>query len=106
MLEKDTSLFKIEYKAIIFIVVIAYLMLGIFPFVPIENDGMRIALGVQSSQLYNNQRYSYRHASQAGTYHFTTVTMDALGLDSFNALSFISALSSIVFILASVFFLS
>lgn len=96
---------KIKLTYVLVILMLIYLFVGTLRFVPIENDGMRIALGIQSNILYGTQKYSYFYDGQAGTYQLIEVIVKILGIKPFDAFSLLTAVSSIVFLFAAAYFL-
>jgi len=96
---------RIKSSHVLVVLVIAYLLLGIRPFVPIENDGMRITLGIQSDMLYRSHKYAYDYDVQAGTYVLSEILANTFALKPFDALSLLTALSCIIFFGASVNFI-
>lgn len=92
----------------IFIVmaILSYLILGAYPVVPLENDGMRMALGIQGNTLYGDYTYSYDYVAQAGIYKIVGFLSEVLNIDPFYAFSLTTLVSSVVFILFASNFLS
>jgi hypothetical protein len=90
---------------VLVVFVLVYISSGSWLSVPIENDGMRIALGVQGSELYGNYMYSYNYDEQAGTYKLISLVSEALGLKPFDAFSILTSIASLLFLITGALFL-
>lgn len=102
------SLWRGKTKAIVFTVLItlsSYLMLGAYPIVPLENDGMRIALGAQSKKLYGDYTYAYKYQEYTGAYKLIELYGSLTGLREFESFSHLSIISCVVFLTCSLLFL-
>lgn len=89
-----------------FLVIFGYLAWGVFPIVPIENDGMRTALGIQYEDLYGSNEYAYRYTSSAGTHYLGLALHRLGGIDPFTGLSILAVVSSTIFVICSSGFLA
>jgi len=95
---------KLTIGNILIVLIIAYFLIGIFPFGIIENDGIRISIGIQSGKLYNDYEISYLYATHSGTYHVSKVLQSIINLPAFELLSILTGISMIVFIISSSLF--
>ena len=82
---------------------IGYLRLGAWPVVPVENDSVRIARGVQTMSLYGERTYAYFYDGQAGTHELAAILV-RLGLEPFGSLSLLTVASSLALLVASTVF--
>lgn len=92
---------------ILFIVLLLYQSIGIWPTAPIEGDGIGIANGAKQLEFdgFGSRGLTYRYPVQSGTYVLLFLVSKVSGIESLTALSILSGLSSVCFILLSALFL-
>jgi hypothetical protein len=96
---------RFNLPTLLVVLLVAYLLLGVIPFTPIENDSVRLALGIQNRAIYGDQAYVYRYVSQPGTYQLGGFAHRAGLLPPFETVSIITLMASAVFIASTTFFL-
>lgn len=86
----------------LFCVFALYQFSGVYPFAPIEGDGVAIANGTaqMSNPFFGPTPLAYRYEVQAGSYVLTFLLQIMSGLDTFTAFSFLSAICGLVFLVA------
>jgi hypothetical protein len=108
LLIKDTEAsFTAKYDrffTLLFIALLIYAMVGFFPIVPMEADGIAIVNGAMliSATEIGRNIFSYCYEGQPGTYFIVIGLHKLTGLDIFTAFSIASSVFSIFFILSSV----
>jgi len=83
-----------------FALALAYTTVGIFPFAPVEGDGLAIAVGANELAAQGTRSLAYRYDAQSGTYLMVAAGR-LVGLQAFTALSLLTGLSFVVFVLAT-----
>jgi hypothetical protein len=93
---------------VLFWLIFAYMLIGIFPASLIEGDAMAVASGVNSFARYGigDNLNTYRYSSQPGTYIAVYGLTLLASIPSFTAFALISVLSSLGFIFLSIYFVS
>lgn len=93
---------------ILFILCLCYLLYGIFPFAPYENDSLGIITGCKrmiETGIFSSNEFSYWFPFQPGTY-FGIIMMHILsGINLLNCYSILSAFLGIGFLFLSMLFL-
>ena len=89
-----------------FLILLAYQVIGCFPFVPVEGDGIAIANGVTQmlERGLGNCPLAYRYSVQPGTYAIIVLFHKIFGLDAFTSFSILSGLASLTFIIIAASF--
>lgn len=90
-----------------FLILLAYQVIGCFPFVPVEGDGIGIANGATQmlERGLGNCPLAYRYSVQPGTYAIIILFHKIFGLDTFTSFSILSGLASLTFIVIAASFL-
>ncbi|MBI2374486.1 MAG: hypothetical protein HYV07_10875 [Deltaproteobacteria bacterium] len=92
---------KDQAARILFFLVLGYVLLPAPIIVPLENDEIRIALGAARHGASGQRDMDYRYDVQPGAYLLAEWVARGLGLGTHEALSWISIVSVVVFLLSS-----
>jgi hypothetical protein len=90
----------------LFLVFLLYALFPAFVITPVENDDMRISLGALRHHAGFSHESSYRYDSQAGTYFSTELLSSILDVEQFKSFYFLNIVSTALFIILALIFLS